>query len=108
MKAISRRLDRIENQLCPPAPRPRTRFRVVVRMEDPDASVVRRRDREPSFEKATCKRTLCPDGTLWEVVHLDTIGEDGEQPTEAELNRWIGGFPIEPLRQLWRDEARAQ
>jgi len=97
MKAITRRLNRIENQLCPPAPRPRTRFRVVVRMEDPDRPPVRLWDREPSFEKATCKRTLCPDGTLWEVVRLDKIGEDGEQPTEAELNRWIAGFPIEGL-----------
>lgn len=44
------------------------------------------------------KRTLCPDGTLWEVVRLDKIGEDGEQPTEAELNRWIASIPIEPLR----------
>ena len=78
------------------------------RMEDPDAPPVRRRDRKPSFEKATCKRTLCPDGTLWEVVRLDKIGEDGEQPTEAELDSWIAGFPIEPLRQLWRDEARAR
>src|SRR5580700_6910405 len=106
MKAITRRLNRIENQLCPPAPRPRTRFRVVVRMEDPDAPAVRRWDRKPSFEKATCNRSLCPDGTLREVVRLDKIGEDGEQPTEAELNRWIAGFPIEPLRELSRDEMR--
>jgi hypothetical protein len=71
MKTITRRLNRIENRLCSPAPKARTRFRVVVRMEDPDAPAVRRRDREPSFERATCKRTLCPDGTLWEVVRLD-------------------------------------
>jgi hypothetical protein len=69
-----------------------------MRREDPDAPAVRRRDREPSFERAACKRTLCPDGTLWEVVRLDKIGEDGEQPTEAELNRWIASIPIEPLR----------
>ena len=77
-------------------------------MEDPDRPALRRPDREPSFEKATCKRSLCPDGTLFEVVRLDKIGEGGEQPTECELNRWIGSFPIEHLRQLWRDEARAQ
>jgi hypothetical protein len=97
MKTVIRRLNRIENQLCPPALRPRTRFRVVVWTVDPDALGVRRLGREPSFERATCKRSLCPDGTLWEVVHLDKIGEDGEQPTEAELNRWIAGFPIKPL-----------
>jgi hypothetical protein len=106
MKTVIRRLNRLENQFSPPVPR--TSFRIVVRREDPDAPAVRRWNHEPSFEKATCKRTLCPDGTLWEVVHLDKIGEDGEQPTEAELNRWIAGFPIEPLRQLWRDETRAQ
>ena len=98
MKAITRRLNRIEHQLYPPAPKPRTWFRVVVRMGDADAPVVRRRDREPSFEKATCTRSLCPDGTLFEVVRLDKIGEGDEQPTDAELNIWIAGFPIEPLR----------
>jgi hypothetical protein len=106
MKTVIRRLSRLENQFNPPAPR--TSFRVVVRMEDPDAPAIRRRDIAPSFEKATCKRSLCPDGTLFEVVRLDKIGEDGEQPTEAELSRWIAGFPIEPLRQLWRDETSPQ
>ena len=108
MTTITRRLSRLEDQFWPPAAQPRTRFRVVVSMRDPDAPAVRRPSREPSFEKATCKRTLCPDGTLWEVVHLDKIGEDGERPTDDELNSWIAGFPIEPLRELWRDEARAQ
>jgi hypothetical protein len=96
MKTVIRRLNRLENQFNPPVPR--TSFRVVVRMEDPDAPAARRRDREPSFEKATCKRALCPDGTLWEVVRLDKVGEDGEQPTDAELNTWIACHPIEPLR----------
>jgi len=59
--------------------------------------MVPNRDCEPSFEKATCTRSLCPDGTLWEVVRLDTMNS-GEQPTDAELNTWIAGFPIEPLR----------
>jgi hypothetical protein len=70
----------------------------VIRMGDVDAPVVRRRDREPSFEKATCTRSLCPDGTLWEVVRLDKIAEVAEQPTAAELNTWVAGFPLEPLR----------
>jgi len=30
--------------------------------------VVRRWDRQPRFEKATCKRSLCPEGTLGEDV----------------------------------------
>ena len=49
------------------------------------------------FEHATCTRSLCPDGTLWEVVRLDKTAEGAEQPTDAELNSWIAGFPIEPL-----------
>ncbi len=96
MKAITRRLNRIENQLWPPPPKPRTRFRVVIRKGDVDAPMVRNRDCEPSFEKASCTRSLCPDGTLWEVVRLDTM-DGGAQPTDAELNTWIGGLPIEPL-----------
>jgi hypothetical protein len=75
----------------------------VVRMGNVDAPVVRRRDRQTSFEKATCTRSLCPDGTLWEVVRLDKMSEGGEQPTDAELNTWIAGFPIEPLR-FWPSE----
>ena len=73
---------------------------------DIDAPMVRSRDCEPSFEKATCTRSLCPDGTLWEVVRLDKMSEDGDQPTDAELNTWIAGFPIEPLRP-WQGETRA-
>ena len=40
--------------------------------------MARRMGREPSFDEATCTRSLCPDGTLWEVVRLDKIGEGGE------------------------------
>jgi hypothetical protein len=97
MKAITRRLNRIENQLNPPPPKPRTWFRVVVRREDPDAPAARRLGHDMSFENATCTRSLCPDGTLSEVVRLDKMSEDDEQPTDAELNTWIAGFPIEPL-----------
>jgi hypothetical protein len=106
MKAITRRLSRIEHQSNPPPPKPRTWFRIVVRMGDVDAPVVRRLNREPSFEKATCTRSICPDGTLWEVVRLENIADGGEQPTDAELNTWIAGFPIEPLRP-WQDETKA-
>ena len=106
MKAITKRLDRLDRQFCPPAPKPRTSFRVVINMKDPDAPAVRRPDREPSFERATCTRSLCPEGTLWEVVRLDKIGEDGEQPTDVELNRWIASRPIEPLR-AWRNDTEA-
>ncbi len=106
MKAITRRLNRIENQLWPPPPKPRTRFRVVIRRQDVDAPLVRNRNRGPSFEKATCTRSVPPNGTLWEVVRLDKMSEGGEQPTDAELDIWIRGFPIEPL-SVWQGETRA-
>jgi hypothetical protein len=64
----------------------------VIRREDVDAPMVCNRDRESSFAVVTCARSLCPDGTLWEVVRLDKIAEGGEQPTNAELNTWIAGF----------------
>lgn len=99
MKAITRRLNRIENRFSPP--KPRTRFRVVIRREDVDAPLVRNRDREPSSENATCTRSLCSDGTLGEVVRLDNMGEGSERPSDEELNTWIAGFPIEPLHP-WR------
>ena len=101
MKALTRRLNRIENQLNPPPPKPRTWFRIVIRRQDVDALVVRKPDREPSFGKATCTRSLCPDGTLWEVVRLEKMSEGGEQPTDAQLDVWISSFPIEPL-QPWQ------
>ncbi len=56
------------------------------------------RTRGPSFKGAMCTRSLCPDGTLWEVVRLDNISE---QPTDAELYAWVAAFPIEPLHP-WR------
>lgn len=101
MTRITRRLNRLEDQFWPPAVKPRSRFRMIARWVDPDAPAVRRQDRQPSFEKATCRRSLCPDGTLFEVVRLDKIYEDGDQPTDEELNRWIASFPIEPLSP-WR------
>ena len=43
--------------------------------------------------KSTCQRTLCPDGSLLEIVHLNGNGSD---LSEEELDRFIASFPIEP------------
>ena len=43
-------------------------------------------------------KSLRPDGTLFEGVRFDQMSEGGEQPTRAEPNTWIAGFPIEPLQ----------
>jgi hypothetical protein len=44
--------------------------------------------------KSTCQRTLCPDGSLMEVVNLNG---NGSGVSEEELDRFIASFPIEPL-----------
>jgi hypothetical protein len=60
MKPVAKRIDRLEEHLRLTLT-PRKRLSVVVM----------RVDRKPSLEGATCTRTLCPDGTLMQVVHLD-------------------------------------
>jgi hypothetical protein len=42
--------------------------------------------------ESTCKRTLCADGSLWEIVHLNGSGSD---LSEGELKRFIASFPLE-------------
>jgi hypothetical protein len=38
-----------------------------------------------------CTRTLCPNGTLLEVVHLDGIHGN---LNDEELDRFVGSFPV--------------
>jgi hypothetical protein len=79
MNRVSRRIRRLEGQFVPADRKPRQTLRIVVRT----------RDRTPSLENATCTRTLCPNGTLMEVVRLDESGEGHEilphHGGEAEL-----------------------
>ena len=42
--------------------------------------------------KSSCKRTLCADGSRWEIVHLNGNGSD---LSEGELERFIATFLIE-------------
>ncbi len=84
MKAITRRLYRLERQFGPGAGQPRDYFRLIVR----------RMDRKAGLAGATCTRTLLPGGMVSEVVRLDK-GSCGREPTDAELERWIATFPIE-------------
>jgi hypothetical protein len=60
--------------------------------------VVTRVDRKPSLEGATCTRTLCPDGTLMQVVYLFQSRPRREELTDQELERWIETFPIVRMR----------
>jgi hypothetical protein len=86
VKAIARRLRRLEDQLGPADGKPRGYFRIVLI----------RLDRIPGFEGATCRRMLWPDGTLSENEVLGT-SSDGREPTEEELDQWVATFPIEPF-----------
>ena len=47
---------------------------------------------------STCRRTLCPDGTLLEYVQFqDEHGNMASRKglSDEELHRWIASFPIE-------------
>ena len=81
MKTVVRRVARLEDRLWS-VRNSQPRFRIVVR----------RLDREPGLEQATCRRTLWPNGTLFESVYLGASGSDGF--TDEEFERWIESFPI--------------
>ena len=87
MKAIARRLRRLEDQFAPADGQPRDRFRLVLR----PAGLL-----NPSLENATCRRTLCPNGTVMESVTFST-STNGRELTEAELEDWVASFPVETL-----------
>jgi hypothetical protein len=57
---LKRRVRRLEERSGINASQPRKVVRIVVR----------RLDRDPSPEAVECKKTLCPDGSLIEVVRL--------------------------------------
>ena len=84
MKAIARRLRRLEDQLGGADGKPRKTFRMVLRQLG----------HEPGLEQATCRRTLWPDGTVFENAVLGTRS-DGRELTDAELDAWVASFPIE-------------
>jgi hypothetical protein len=84
VKAIGRRLSRLEHQFGPSAGQPRDYFRIIVR----------RMDRKVGLDGATCTRTLLPGGIVSEVVRLDK-GSGVCEPTDHELDAWVAGFPIE-------------
>src|SRR5580658_7206990 len=84
MKAIARRLCRLENRFEAADGKPRHYQRMVVI----------RLDRMPGLEGATCLRTLLPDGTVSESVVLGR-SRTGRDVSPEELERWVASFPIE-------------
>jgi hypothetical protein len=85
MNAVIRRIRRLEGQFAPGNRKPRQTFRIVVRSTY----------RTPSLETVTCGRTLCPAGTLMELVEFDASREGHDALTSEQLDEWIAGFPVE-------------
>jgi hypothetical protein len=71
---LKRRVGRLEDRSGIGTGMPRKVFRIVVR----------RLDGTPSVENAECSRTLCPDGTLLEVVRLDRLPQPANTTMTAE------------------------
>ena len=84
MRTVARRVLRLENRLHL-AGNPRQRVRIVVS----------RLDHRPSLEGATCQRSLCPDGSLLEVVRLDRSAEGRGALADEELDRWVEARPVD-------------
>ena len=84
MKSLARRVHRLQRQFAPIPDylqNPRDRFRLVVSGMDHPLNLATSR----------CTRTLCPNGTLLEVVHLDGIRGN---LNDEEVDRFVGSFPV--------------
>jgi hypothetical protein len=86
MKAMNRRLFKLEDRFRPVGWKPRKVLRLLIGMAG-----ARR-----SLEGATCQRSLCPDGTLIETMWFHPHN-DGPEVTDDELERWIATFPVQGL-----------
>jgi hypothetical protein len=81
VKAIARRLRRLQDQFLPADGKQRC-LRLVIYSS--------------GAKNVTCRRTLCPDGTVMESVELPT-SSDGPELTQEELDQWVASFPAETL-----------
>ena len=84
VRAIARRLRRLEDQFGPTERKPRDYSRIVLI----------RLDRIPGLEGAMCRRTWWPNGTVHKSVVLGK-SSDGHELTKEELDQWVASFPIE-------------
>ena len=82
MRDVVRRVHRLENHYAP-SRQPLRRFRLVVH----------RMDRKEDIHGATCRRSLCSDGTVMEIIRMDR--SQGHDFTEEEFEAWIESCPIE-------------
>ena len=49
---------------------------------------------------AECTRTLCPDGTVMELVEFQDHREGPDAISDEELDRWADGFPVQTHQRL--------
>jgi hypothetical protein len=84
MRAVIRRIDRLEDQFGAANGKPRRRLRMMISMSGA----------KPSLEDATCRRTLWPDGTLFEMIEFHTHNA-GPELTDEELDGWLESFPVD-------------
>jgi hypothetical protein len=47
------------------------------------------------LEDATCRRTLWPDGTVFEMIEFNKHNEGPDELTDEELDRWLESFPVD-------------
>ena len=86
MRAISRRLSRLEDRVGV-ADRPQRRLRILVR----------RAGARPCLEGAICTRMLCVDGSLLETVKFNKQNDGRDEPTPEEVDKWVETFPVRVL-----------
>ncbi len=96
MKAVSRRIARLEERFAPT-----TQDRVKKRLR---AIICRVDGGVPDLAKCTAKRTLCPDGTLLEVVR---VNGSAKLLDRAKLQEWLRSFPVLTLEAAKREDRRA-
>jgi hypothetical protein len=85
MKAMNRRLSRLEDQLGGADGKPRKSFRMMLRPTSGKAEL----------EKSTCRRFLCADGTVSENIVL-APGKNGREITLP--HRKAGGLSFGDYR----------
>jgi hypothetical protein len=83
---LMRRIERLEER-SGAGSKPRKVQRIVVRCMD----------REPSLENAEYSRTLCPNGTLLEMVRFDRCRPGRDRVSEEALDRFVKSFPVKVM-----------
>lgn len=89
---LKRRVKQLEERSGVGSSKPRKTHRIVVR----------NLDSEPSIANAKCSRTLCPDGTLIEMVDLNNSGDAHEVLSDEALDRFVESFPV----RSWYEDDR--